>query len=31
MNGHPYTTPIDSDGWWTVLASNAENPLRILS
>jgi hypothetical protein len=30
MNGHPYTTPIDSDGWWTVFVSNAENPLRIL-
>jgi hypothetical protein len=30
MNGYPYTTPIDSGGWWTGLASNAENPLRIL-
>jgi len=30
MNGYPYTTRIDSDGWWTLLASNAENPLRLL-
>jgi hypothetical protein len=30
MNGCPYTEPMDPDGWWAVLASNAENPLRIL-
>jgi hypothetical protein len=30
LNGSPYVGKIDRDGWWMVLASNAENPLRIL-
>lgn len=29
MDGHPYIAPLD-DGWWHVLVSNPENPLRIL-
>lgn len=30
MNGHPYISPRSSTGWWPFLASNNENPLRIL-
>lgn len=29
LNGFPYVSPIRG-GWWQVLASNSENPLRIL-
>jgi hypothetical protein len=29
MDGHPYITPL-SDGWWHLLVSSPENPLRIL-
>jgi hypothetical protein len=29
LNGFPYVAPV-RDGWWQVLASNSENPLRIL-
>jgi hypothetical protein len=29
MDGHPYTAPL-SEGWWHVLTSNPENPLRLL-
>jgi hypothetical protein len=29
MDGHPYVAPL-RDGWWHLLVSNPENPLRIL-
>ena len=29
MDGHPYVAPL-RDGWWHLLVSNAENPLRLL-
>lgn len=29
LNGFPYLAPIDK-GWWHILCSNSENPLRIL-
>lgn len=29
LDGHPYIAPLN-DGWWHLLASNSENPLRIL-
>ena len=28
MNGQPYIAPASKDGWWTLLASSTENPLR---
>jgi hypothetical protein len=30
MNGQPYVTPMSPDGWWKVVASNSENPLRLM-
>jgi hypothetical protein len=30
LNGQPYIAPISDAGWWPFLASNNENPLRIL-
>jgi hypothetical protein len=29
MDGHPYVAPL-RDGWWNLLVSNPENPLRLL-
>lgn len=29
MDGHPYVAPLN-DGWWHLLVSNPENPLRLL-
>ena len=29
MDGHPYAAPL-RDGWWHLLVSNPENPLRLL-
>jgi len=29
LNGQPYVSPM-TDDWWTLLASNNENPIRIL-
>ena len=29
MDGHPYVAPL-RDGWWHLLVSNPENPLRLL-
>lgn len=29
LNGFPYVSPV-RDGWWQFLASNSENPLRII-
>ena len=29
LNGYPYLSPIDN-GWWHILCSNSENPLRLL-
>jgi hypothetical protein len=29
MDGHPYISPL-TDGWWHLLVSSPENPLRIL-
>ena len=28
LNGQPYIAPTSKDGWWTLLASSSENPLR---
>ncbi len=28
MNGQPYIAPTSKDGWWTLLASSTDNPLR---
>jgi hypothetical protein len=30
MSGQPYISPIVEDGWWPAIASNSENPLRLL-
>lgn len=30
MNGQPYITSWTASGWWKALASNCENPLRLL-
>jgi hypothetical protein len=30
LTGHPYLAPTDDSEWWNVVASNAENPLRLL-
>ena len=29
MNGQPYISPM-ADGWWPAVASNSENPIRLL-
>lgn len=30
LNGQPYVAPMSDSGWWPFLASNNENPLKIL-
>ncbi len=30
VNGQPYVSPLNDDGWWPVVVSNGENPLTIL-
>jgi hypothetical protein len=30
MNGQPILTPLDEHGWWPLVASSADNPLRFL-